>query len=109
METLLRKHLCQNHVDVLLREGDGKREVLSVLRHRGQVGFELAELLGQLARAIGAEVQEDRRVLRRVEAGAAVETDRDDELVRHAFVIALPHRGDGYVCVGSHRCRWTPV
>ena len=44
-DIVLGECFCKNHLDALLREYDGKVEVLPVLRHRGQVGFELAELL----------------------------------------------------------------
>ncbi len=97
-DAVLGECLCENHVDGLLRERDRKVEVLPVLRHRRQVGFELAQLLAQLARPVGPEVEEDRGVLGRVERRAALPPQRDDELVGDGRGIALLDTRDGCVC-----------
>ncbi len=86
--------LGQHLRDGLLREGDGEVEVVAVVRHRRQVDAEPAELLRQLPRPVGTEVEEDRGVPGRVEPRAAVDHDGDDELVGHAGVVARLHRGD---------------
>src|SRR2546426_580024 len=61
-DAVLCEHLGQDHLYTLLRKNDGEVEVLSVLRHRRQVGFQLAELLGELTCPVGAEVEKDRGV-----------------------------------------------
>jgi hypothetical protein len=54
--------------------------------------------LRQLTHPVGPEVEEDRRVLRRVEPRPFAQDDRLDELVGDAAVVARPHRRDGVVC-----------
>ena len=83
----------------MLREGDREVEVVAVARHRRQVDAELGELLGELPRAVGAEVEEDRGVALGIEARPAVDHDRLDELVGDAAVVARLHRGDRVVRV----------
>ena len=85
---MLGKNLCEDHLDALLRERDGEVEVLSVLRHRRQVGFQLPELLAQLARAIRPEVEEEGAVARGIERRRVRPPQRHDELVRDAGVVA---------------------
>ena len=75
---------------MLLGKGDWTVEVAAVSRHRRQVEAGLEQLLGQLACPVGAEVEEDRRVLVRQARRVRVH-DRLDELVRDPFVIACLH------------------
>ena len=91
-EAVLGDHLRHHLVDRLLGERDREVEVVAVLRHRRQVDAELTELLGDLPRPVGAEVEEDRGVLRGVEPRPAVEHDRQDELVGEAALVALLDR-----------------
>ena len=89
-----REHLGERVLDDLLGEGDREVEVVAVAGHRRQVDAELAELLGELPRAVGAEVEEDRGVALGIEPRAAVDDDRLDELVGDAAVVARLHGGD---------------
>ena len=70
-----REHLGERVLDDVLREGDGEVEVVAVAGHRRQVDAELAELLGELPRAVGAEVEEDRGVAL-ADRGAAARRSR---------------------------------
>ena len=88
-----RQHFRHRLLHRLLLEGDGAVEVAAVAGHRGQVEAGLEQLLGQLARAVGAEVEEDRAVAV-LEPRAAVDHDRLDELVGDARVVACPDGGD---------------
>jgi hypothetical protein len=77
----------------------GNVEVVAVAGHRREVETERAELLRELPRAIGAEVEEDGGVALRVEARSAVDDDGLDELVGDASVIARLHGRDRIVRV----------
>ena len=81
--------------DDLLREGDGRRDVLCVPCHRGQVDAAPEQPPRELPAAVRAKVEEDRRVGRRNEARPAGQHDRLDELVRRPARVALVHRVDG--------------
>ena len=74
--------------DLLLVERDREREVVAVARHRRQVDAGLEQPLRELPRAVRPEVEEDRRVRRRIEAGPPVEDDGLDELVGHPALVA---------------------
>jgi hypothetical protein len=100
-DAVLAEHLGERAVDVLLAEGDREREVLAVAGHRRQVDAELAELLRELPRPVGAEVEEDRRVLRGIETRAAVDHRRLDELVRHSGVVVPLHFREGIAPLGG--------
>ena len=76
------EHLGERVSDLLLREGDGKREVRAVARHGRQVDPGFEEALRELTGTIGAEVEEDRRVLRGLKPGPPCHDDGLDELVR---------------------------
>ena len=80
----LRKRL----VDVLFGKRNGTVEVAAVPRHRRQVDSELEELLGQLPRAVGPEVEEDRAVAVGVEHGAVGDMHGLDELVGDLALVA---------------------
>ena len=83
--------------DLLLPERGRALEVVAVAGHRDDVHASVEQPLGELAHAVGTEVEDDRRVLRRVEAWAAAEHDRLHELVRHAALVARAHGRDGVV------------
>ena len=88
------ERLRERFLDQLLPERDRAIEVVVVPRHRRQVEAGVDELPRQLARTVGAEVEEDRAVLR-AEPGTALEYDGLDELVRDAVVVARLNGGDG--------------
>ena len=93
-DAALCEYLGEDHVDALLREGDGKVEVVSILRHRREIGLQLSELLRELPSPVGPEVEEDRRIVSEVDRPARIDGRRDDELVRDAGVVARVHRID---------------
>src|SRR4030095_13469701 len=66
-------------------------ELAAVPRHRGEVEAAVEQELRQLARPVGAEVEEDRGVVTG-EPRLPCENDRFDELARHAALVA---RRDG--------------
>ncbi len=82
------EHLGERRLDFLLFERHGTREVGAVAGHRRQVDAVLEQSLGELARAVGPEVEEDRRVGRRIEPRPPFDDDRLDELVRDTAVVA---------------------
>ena len=90
-DAVLAQHLGERPLDDVLGERDGEREVVAVARHRREVDAELAELLGELAAPVGAEVEEDRGVGRRVEPRPALDDGRLDELVRDTRVVVPLH------------------
>ena len=93
-EAVTGEHLGERVGDLLLGERDRAVEVVGVARHRHEVDAELDEALGELAPAVGPEVEEDRAVARGVEPRPALEHDRLDELVGDARRVARLDRGD---------------
>ena len=94
-----REHLGERVLDDVLREGDGEVEVVAVAGHRRQVDAELAELLAELARAVRAEVEEDRGVALGIQPRPPVDDDGLDELVRDPAVVARLHGSHGIMRV----------
>ena len=93
----LREHLGERVLDALLLERDGAREVRAVAGHRRQVDPGLEQPLRELARTVGPEVEEDRRVPGRVEARPPGEDDRLDELVGDPALVARAHCCNGVI------------
>ena len=89
-----REHLGEHVLDLLIPEDDREVEVVPVAGHCRQVDAALTELLGELPRAIGAEVEEDRGVASGIEARTAVDDGGLDELVRNSAVVARLDGGD---------------
>src|SRR6186997_626565 len=89
-----RQNLRERVLYLLLVEGDGKREVVAVARHRRQVDSRFEQALRQLPRPIGTEVEEDRGVVG-TEARKPLEHDWLDELVGHSPLVAVANRRDG--------------
>src|SRR3954454_21447064 len=94
------EHLGERLVDLLLAEDHRAGKVVAVVRHRGQVEAAVDEQLRELARPVGPEVEEDRRVVR-PEPGPSLEHDRLDELVGDAEVVARLHGADRVGRVGA--------
>ena len=85
------EHLGERVGDVLLLEDDRAVEVVAVAGHRRQVDARVEQLLRELARAVGPEVEEDRRVAGPIRGVPSTE-DGLDELVRDARVVAAAAR-----------------
>ena len=95
------QHLGERPLDNVLGERDGEREAVAVARHRREVDAEFAELLRELAPAVGAEVEEDRGVGGGIEARPPLHDRRLDELVRHSGVVVPLHFHEGIAPLGG--------
>ena len=90
-DAVLAQHLGERSLDNVLGKRNREREIASVTRHRREVDTEFAELLGELAAAVGPEVEEDCSVGRGVKPRAPLDDRRLDELVRHSRVVVPLH------------------
>ncbi len=79
--------MCEH---LLRAEGDGHVELGRVAGHRRQVEARIDEPLPELASPVGAEVEEDRGVVR-VEPGCALDDERLEELVGDARLVTPLH------------------
>ena len=98
---MLGQHLHHRLVDLLLRDRDRTVEIVAVARHRRQVEAFLEQPLGELARAIGAKVEEYGCVPW-TQPRPSCQHDWLDELVGRAALVALTHRLDRIVRLFAH-------
>ena len=100
-DAMLREHVREHHLDRLLGEDDREVEVVPVARHRRQVDAELAELLRQLPRSVGPEVEEDGRVPVGTQPRPAPNDRRQDEFIRDTALVAVLDGCDRIVGLGA--------
>ena len=93
------------HRHLLLAERDRHVEVGRVARHRRYVEPFVDELGRELPASVGAEVEQDRRIVR-PEGGPAVDDHRLEELIGHACVVARLHIAQQALC--RHMCTHVP-